>query len=91
MRKRRKIATDCEKATFLIEKSESGLLSFRENLELHIHLAGCSVCRIFQQQSRLINVMAKNIFKMSAAGEAKLDKQFKQELQENIEEKINRD
>ena len=57
-----KIANNCEKATFMIEKKKFSTLSFTENLELRIHLAGCEVCRIYQRQSKLTDKVAFNFF-----------------------------
>lgn len=90
MRKKRKIANNCEKATFMIEKKKFGALSITENFELKIHLAGCEACRIFQRESNLIDIVAFNIFKKSADEELKLDEQYKKELQESIDGKLGR-
>ena len=85
----KKIAYNCKQATFLIEKQQLESLTMREKLELKIHLAGCSVCRTFQQQSIMINHMVKGLFHSSQPIEIKLDENFKNELQERIEEKLN--
>ncbi len=90
MRKKRKIANNCERATFMIEKKKFGALSFKEKLELTIHLAGCEPCRIFQRQSKLIDKIVGNIFNKSIDEELKLDDQFKKELRESIDEKLDR-
>jgi len=86
----KKIAYNCKQATFLIEKKQVGILTLRERLELKIHLAGCSVCRVFEQQSIAINKMVKELFHTSQHQEMKLDETFKNELQERIEEKLNK-
>ncbi|WP_299284555.1 hypothetical protein [uncultured Mucilaginibacter sp.] len=85
----KKIAYNCRKATFLIEKKQLETLTLREKLELKIHLVGCSVCRTFQQQSIMINQMVKGMFHSSQPQETKLDETFKNELQERIKEKLN--
>lgn len=85
----KKIAYNCKQATFLIEKKQLATLTLREKLELKIHLAGCSVCRTFQQQSIVINQMVKGLFHSSQPEEIKLDETFKNELQERIEKKLN--
>lgn len=85
----KKIAYNCRKATFLIEKKQLETLTLREKLELKIHLVGCSVCRTFQQQSIMINQMVKDMFHSSQPQEIKLDETFKNELQERIKEKLN--
>lgn len=90
MRKKRKIATNCEKATFMIEKKIFGALSFKEKWELKIHLAGCEPCRIFQRQSKLIDKIVGNIFNESLQEKLKLDGQYKEELQQSIDEKLDK-
>ncbi len=84
------IAYNCRKATYLIEKQQLGEITIREKLELKIHLAGCSVCRLFQQQSIMINEMVKHIFHTSSYHELKLDEDFKKNLQLQIEKKLNK-
>ncbi|MFA6245367.1 MAG: hypothetical protein WC615_00410 [Mucilaginibacter sp.] len=87
----KKIAYNCKKATFLIEKKQIGTISMREKLELKIHLAGCSVCRIFEQQSLVINKMVHDLFHEPEPNEhIKLDDKFKKELQQRIEKKLDK-
>ena len=86
----KKIAYNCRKATFLIEKKQIGTISLREKLELKIHLAGCSVCRTFQQQSIVINKMVHDLLHSAQSREITLDKEFKDELQNRIEEELNK-
>ena len=85
----KKIAYNCKKATLLIEKKQIVSLSLREKLELKIHLAGCSVCRIFEKQSVMINQMVKDLFHDAEKREIKLDDDYKEALQQKIEEKLN--
>ncbi|MFA6084701.1 hypothetical protein [Mucilaginibacter sp.] len=82
-----KIAYNCKKATFLIEKKQTGEINIREKLELKIHLAGCSICRTFEKQSLMINQMVKNL--MGGADEKHLDEDYKKHLQEIIDKKMN--
>jgi hypothetical protein len=82
-----KIAYNCRKATYLIEKKQLSEISVREKIELKIHLAGCSVCKTFEKQSLLINHMIKNLFIINEA-DAKLDESFKTELRERIKNKL---
>jgi len=86
----KKIQYNCRKATFLIEKKQSEPITIRERLELKIHLAGCSVCRVFEQQSILINKMVKDLFNPEHAHDLKLDEGFKKDLQEMIDEELNK-
>ncbi len=79
----KKIAYNCRKATFLIEKQQIGKITLREKMELKIHLTGCSICVTFMQQSAVINQMAKKLF-YADYRELKLDDQFKDQLQQRI-------
>ena len=85
----KKITYNCRKATYLIEKKLIDRISFGETLELKIHLAGCSVCRIFEKQSAVINRMVKELFLSKNQEEKVLSEQFKADLQEQIERKFN--
>lgn len=85
----KKIIYDCEKATFLIEKKLGSRITFREQMELSIHLIGCKVCRIYQHQSGRINEMVRQLFHQQA-NDNKLDDEFKKDLQNRIEEEINK-
>lgn len=86
----RKIAYNCKKATFLIEKQQIGKITAREKLELKIHLTGCSICVTFMQQSAVINQMVRNLFHSSIHTEVKLDEVFKKELQKRIEDRLDK-
>jgi hypothetical protein len=88
MNELKKIAYNCRKATYLIEKKQTASITLREKIELKIHLAGCSVCRIFEQQSLVINQLVKDLINPAKTTEIKLDDEFKQELQEKIEEEL---
>jgi len=86
----KKIIYNCKQATFLIEKKSIQRLSFREAIELRIHLFGCSFCRLYKKQSRVINDMVQELFRSSMHSEFMLDDSFKKELQERIEEELNK-
>ena len=86
----KKIIHNCKKATYLIDKKEMGKISFREHLELRIHLIGCSFCRIYGKQSRAINKMVQELFRSATERPSGLGDDFKRELQERIEEELNK-
>ncbi|TSJ43453.1 hypothetical protein FO440_04480 [Mucilaginibacter corticis] len=86
----KKIIYNCRRATFLIEKKLIDRLTLREKMELRIHLFGCSVCRVFDKQSALINKMVQQLFKAPKDDGAHLDDNFKQELQHRIEDELNK-
>jgi len=83
-----KIAYNCRKATFLIEKKQEEELTAREKMELKLHLAGCYICRVYEQQSMLINDLVKNLFNGDKPTGIKLDDDYKAQLQKKITEKI---
>lgn len=85
MNRLKKIVYNCHKATFLIEKKQTGTITLREKIELKIHLAGCVICRIFQQQSILINRTVKELFQHR---QMKLEDDFKEQLQRRIDEEL---
>jgi hypothetical protein len=87
MNKLEKIAYNCRKATLLIEKQQFGRLTVGERIELKMHLAGCSVCRLFQQQSITINKMISELYNRKP-DHGKLDNQFRQSLQDHINKKF---
>ncbi|MBC7950142.1 MAG: hypothetical protein H7Y42_19820 [Chitinophagaceae bacterium] len=82
-----KIIYNCRKATFLIEKKQLSRLTVREQLELRVHIAGCSICRTFQRQSILINGQVRNIFQ-SRMPDSTLPEAFKKDLQERINKEL---
>jgi predicted anti-sigma-YlaC factor YlaD len=84
----KKIQYNCEKATFLIEKKLITKITFREQVELRIHLLGCSVCRIYQKQTGKINEMVRQLFHSAVNADTHLDDNFKNELQDRIEEEL---
>ena len=88
MNKFKKISYNCHQATFLIEKKQIRRLTIRERLELNWHLAGCSVCRIFEKQSILINRLVHGLFQASQQEERPLNEDFKKGLQDRIDEEL---
>ncbi len=83
----KKIAYNCRKSTFLIEKQQISTISSREKMELKMHLAGCSICITYMQQSRLITQMASKLLRV-APTKLKLDQEFKMRLQTRISNQL---
>lgn len=52
-----KIFLSCEKATELVEKKHIAGLSCKEKFQLELHNAICSACKIYEKQSRYIDVL----------------------------------
>lgn len=84
----KKIQYDCRHATYLIEKRQHTMLTIRERLQLTIHLSGCSVCRLFQQQSRWISRTLRTLFHSAQDQESGLSDEFKQQLQQQIDDRL---
>jgi len=84
----KKIQYNCREATYLIEKRQHVRLTVRERVHLLIHLSGCSVCRLFQRQSKMINQMVKGLFTSAAEQDRKLDEDVKREMQRRIDERL---
>lgn len=84
----KKIQYNCRHATYLIEKRQLTALTLKERVQLAIHLSGCSVCRLFQRQSRMINRLVRGIFRTSVEQERKLDDDAKREMQQKINERL---
>lgn len=83
------IANNCRKATWLIEKKQAVSLTISEKLELTVHLEGCYGCRMFEQQSIVINKLVGDLFhEPQVTGGSKLDEDFKKKMQDQIIEKI---
>lgn len=60
----------------LIQNKNLTRISIKEQLELKFHMAGCSVCRLFEQQSLLINKIVKKHFFIDKSTTV-LDENFK--------------
>ena len=75
-------------ATFLIEKKLIGNLNWRERLTLQQHLAGCYGCRLFEDQSIIINQLLA--FKRQVMKTTVLDESFKNKIQGEIMTALNR-
>ncbi|MFC0513702.1 hypothetical protein ACFFGT_05810 [Mucilaginibacter angelicae] len=83
------IVNNCRKATWLIEKKQVGSITIREKSELKLHLVGCSECRMFEQQSIVINKLVHNLFNEPQVTRGiKLDDDFKKKMQDQIMEKL---
>lgn len=50
----------CKKATYFCSKKEEGKLSWIEKILLRFHMTICSLCRLFEQQSKIIADHAKH-------------------------------
>jgi hypothetical protein len=84
----KEITYNCRQATFLIEKKQYGGITIKEHLQLKYHLAGCSVCRIYQKQSEYIGLILQKAMADFNRSHFELGSEFKKELQGRISEKL---
>ena len=84
----KQVIYNCKKATLLIEKKNEKQISPFEQLELRLHLIGCSVCRLYNKQSQLIDQMVGQSYKNSAEEKLTLDEDFKKRLDKLINEEL---
>lgn len=80
----------CEHATYLIAKREASKLTFKEKVQLKVHLIKCKYCRYFVEEVGLINdgidKMKANVEKgqfiteLSDASKSKMQQRLQQEL-----------
>jgi hypothetical protein len=64
----------CKKATYLVSKKEEGKLNWIESIQLRSHMAICSLCRLFEEQSKFIAKHAKHIHSEATLSEAQKKK-----------------
>jgi hypothetical protein len=86
----RNMIYNCRQATYLIEKQQIGKINLREKVQLQVHLYGCSVCKLFNKQSIMINALVKQVFKNNTPPQITLDDTFKKQLQHKIEDELNK-
>jgi predicted AAA+ superfamily ATPase len=84
------ILMNCERATAVVEKKRDEKLEFSERFGLWIHLAYCSFCALFFQQSKIIDDSTKaygekitneqKAYKLNPQRKATLTEAFDKEL-----------
>ncbi len=79
-----KIRNNCKKATFLIDKKKAEGINVIQQIELYIHLKGCSLCRLYDNQSHIINDLMRQFKQNDLPGELRLNEEFKKTLGESI-------
>ena len=77
----------CLKATELIEKKMHFHLSFRENLQLKLHKSMCQACKLYENQSHLIDTgISRHIARLGKEQPVDLE-QLKQKIQKVLEDR----
>ena len=83
-----RLRNNCKKATFLIDKKNLEGIGPVQQIELYIHLTGCSLCRLYDKQSQFIDKMVREVYQGRAGQSQKLDEGFKTALQNIIAEQL---
>jgi hypothetical protein len=82
----------CMRATFFIEKSHAGPLSFINRLQLKMHVAICDKCSAYQKQSLFIEqVLRSHIKPFPNPKQMTLSKPAKEAIQTKIEQSLKKD
>jgi hypothetical protein len=84
----KKISNNCKKATFLTDKKNLEGINPIQNIELRIHLAGCSFCRLYDKQSQAINHLVAQFKRASLPLELRLNERLKKEMEEIINQQL---
>ncbi len=77
----------CKQATELIIKKEHGKLMVTQDLQLQPHLAICSMCRLFEEQSAFIDIAFN---KNKIIQETNLTNSEKEELSDSVKTQISK-
>lgn len=78
-----RIRNNCKKATFLIDEKNLEGINVIQQIKLNIHITGCSLCRLYDKQSRMMNDLIRQL-NQSDLKEIGLNEAFKKSLEENI-------
>lgn len=57
----------CKEATNFISRKEEGRLSFKQRIQLMLHLGICSFCKLFYRQNKVIIKNASQIDEYTSA------------------------
>jgi hypothetical protein len=87
----KKIANNCQKATFLIEKKKLVGINPLQQIELRMHLAGCSICRLYERQSLVIDRLLKQAPSENVPQDTRLNEEFKKALHEKIAQQLKKE
>lgn len=79
-----KIRNNCKRATFLIDKNNLDRINLIQQIELHIHLAGCSFCRLYGKQSLAINNLIRQLKQNELPDNVRLNEEYKKALEQSI-------
>jgi hypothetical protein len=87
----RRIANNCHKATFLTEKKKLSGINPLQQVELRMHLAGCSICRLYERQSLIIDRLLKQAPSENVLQDTRVNEEFKKALHEKIVQQLKKE
>jgi hypothetical protein len=76
----------CEKATYLLTKSQYQKLSFIKKMHLQLHLLTCGACTQFAKQLKYLSIVFEKLKK--SVDKVKIDEKYKTDIQINIDKII---
>lgn len=79
-----KLFLSCERATMLEEKRREEGLSFREGLQLRMHLGMCATCRSYKALSQKMDRLLYGRFRSGDQGECKMPEERKEALMKEM-------
>ncbi len=85
---KRKIFISCKDATLLTCKKQENAISFKERIQLKIHLFICTVCALFYKQTNLIHEQFTKMNNESHSSSLHVDETIKINLQQIIDKEI---
>jgi hypothetical protein len=56
-----KLTISCKEATAFISKKEEGKLSFKQRIQLWMHLGICGLCKLFAKQNKIITKTSRDL------------------------------
>lgn len=87
----KKIANNCRKATFFMEKKKFSAISPLQQIELRIHLFGCSVCRLYDRQSWILDGLLRQYEPGNVPQDQRLSDEFKKALEVKLAQQTKRE
>ncbi|KOY85669.1 hypothetical protein AD998_05450 [bacterium 336/3] len=79
-----KILLTCKKATELVEKKQNKRISFKENIQLKLHLWICKACAVYEKQSKIIQSFLQKVTQKNIS--EKLSEESKKKILENLKD-----
>lgn len=79
-----KILLTCKKAAELVERKQNKRISFKENIQLKLHLWICKACAVYEKQSKIIQNLLQKVVQKSST--EKLSEESKKKILESLKD-----